>query len=256
MNLARAALAYATRLGWSVFPQHGKRPAIRGGHGYLDATTDPTQIARWWREYPNANIGVSCVASGILAVDIDDGQDWPQGLRCFIRQYTGGGGTHLLYRARPEGVPRTRLSTGAEVKWLGSITVAPSVHPETGNVYVWADDGHPLTYGLTLAPAWLYAQPRQAYPVLSEVSAAYEAAAVRHACEAIATALPGTQERTLHCEAYSIGRLCGHVRFADHLVSAGRLMVCSRGPWTVPMLRRKVLRSMAAGAARPRVRAA
>ena len=59
MTLASAALAYSERLAWAVLPLRGKVPAIPKGRGYLDATTDPATISRWWREYPHANVGVS-----------------------------------------------------------------------------------------------------------------------------------------------------------------------------------------------------
>ena len=44
------AIVYAVN-GWAVFPLRGKIPAIpgaSGGHGVLDATTDPATICRWW----------------------------------------------------------------------------------------------------------------------------------------------------------------------------------------------------------------
>ena len=71
--MLRAALAYA-ELGWAVFPLHSKAPTIskaNGGNGHLDATTDPTTIRKWWRAFPDANIGISCIGSGFLAIDID-----------------------------------------------------------------------------------------------------------------------------------------------------------------------------------------
>ncbi len=46
-------------LGLRIFPvaERGKLPAIAGGHGHLDATTDETIVGKWWTEYPRANIG-------------------------------------------------------------------------------------------------------------------------------------------------------------------------------------------------------
>ena len=72
MALASAALAYSDRLAWAVLPLRGKVPAIAKGRGYLDATTDRATISRWWREHPDANVGVACgTASGIDVVDVD-----------------------------------------------------------------------------------------------------------------------------------------------------------------------------------------
>ena len=73
--LGRAALEYASR-GWHVFPvlPGKKEPLISsrmGGRVFWDATTDASKIERWWRATPNANIGLSLVHSGLVAVDAD-----------------------------------------------------------------------------------------------------------------------------------------------------------------------------------------
>ncbi len=57
-DLGRAALYYARTWGWPVFPliPGTKEPLTK--HGFKDATTDPDQIAQWWRAAPDANIGL------------------------------------------------------------------------------------------------------------------------------------------------------------------------------------------------------
>ena len=71
------ALQCAAR-GWHVFPlkPRGKYPVIprtAGGTGYKDATVDAAQIAAWWAQYPNANVGIACGASDLYVVDCDHG---------------------------------------------------------------------------------------------------------------------------------------------------------------------------------------
>lgn len=58
--------------GVSVFPcvPDGKRPLTE--HGFHDATTDTEQVVAWWRQYPEANLGVPTgAASGAVVVDVD-----------------------------------------------------------------------------------------------------------------------------------------------------------------------------------------
>jgi len=85
----RSALRYAER-SWPIFPlwprygddcacgdadckSQGKHPI---GHlvpnGFKDATTDQETISRWWREYPDAGIGMPTGSkSGMVVIDID-----------------------------------------------------------------------------------------------------------------------------------------------------------------------------------------
>src|SRR5437870_3165901 len=80
------AQAYARR-GWLVIPlhtptpsgcscgradceSHGKHP--RTHHGLKEGTTDQDQILRWWRQCPEANIGILTGAeSNICVLDVD-----------------------------------------------------------------------------------------------------------------------------------------------------------------------------------------
>jgi hypothetical protein len=64
------ALALARR-GWPVFPCRpgGKEPATR--HGFRDATTDPDQITRWWRQEPSANLAIATGWPGPDVLDVD-----------------------------------------------------------------------------------------------------------------------------------------------------------------------------------------
>ena len=107
-----AALSYAQG-GIPVFPcnPHNKRPLTE--HGFKDATTDPERIRSWWREHPQAMIGVPTgSASGVFVIDLDvDEEKGIDGRKVYkdlclkngsipdtIAQQTPRGGLHLLFR--------------------------------------------------------------------------------------------------------------------------------------------------------------
>ena len=141
----QAAMFYADK-GYLVFPvwwnQNGvcacpneyrcERPAKHPItiHGLKEATTDKKQIAKWWHQYPQANIGVRTgPESGIAVIDLDVGpnKDGPTNLRKLYKQYhqdegdlhtcqqrTGSGGIHLIFKY-PD-VEVKNLSTGLIVE--------------------------------------------------------------------------------------------------------------------------------------------
>jgi len=68
-----AAQDYIDR-GWAVMPlkSRSKEPnhnLIR--RAYLDATLDLYKTSRWYYQDPTANLGISCIASNLVVIDID-----------------------------------------------------------------------------------------------------------------------------------------------------------------------------------------
>ena len=121
----QTALGYAG-LDWAVLPLHspredgscscgdedcsspGKRPYTH--RGLHDASTDPDQIRRWWREWPDANVGIRTGAeSGLIVLDVDPDHggdeslaklEAPYGpLPATVQQRTGGRGPTLPFPA-------------------------------------------------------------------------------------------------------------------------------------------------------------
>jgi hypothetical protein len=151
-SLEQAAQAYA-RCGLAVFPlePRGKRPLT--AHGLYSATTRSELIHDWWTRWPQANIGLPCLRWWVLDIDPRHGgmdslkllqqELAPAALKTRI-QLTGGGGAHLLYRARPDRADAQLTNTtkfaglvGLDLRVKGGyIVVAPSVHP-LGGVYQW-----------------------------------------------------------------------------------------------------------------------
>lgn len=149
--LALAAEQYAKN-NWYVFPVKPKDKVPITSHGLKDATNKVDTVREWWARYPDANIGLNCGKSGMVAVDLDkrgeyDGlQEWDELQHRFglslstSTSLTGGGGRHLLFKA-PEGVSiknsAGKLAPGIDVRAEGGyIVLPPSIHP-SGNPYAW-----------------------------------------------------------------------------------------------------------------------
>ena len=137
LGLAARSLAAA---GVPVFPcvVEGKRPLTR--RGFLDASSDPEQVAAWWSRTPNANIGIPTGApSGVVVVDVDvhgphDGRAAFQratdaglvdGAGLLVRTPTGG--THVYFPATPGQEQRSwqAATAGVDFRGDGGYIIAP-----------------------------------------------------------------------------------------------------------------------------------
>ncbi len=138
-SLALAARTLAAA-GVPVFPcvVEGKRPLTR--RGFLDASSDPEQVAAWWSRTPDANIGIPTgAASGVVVVDVDvhgphDGRPAFQraadaglvdGAGLLVRTPTGG--AHVYFPATPGREQRSwqAATAGVDFRGDGGYTIAP-----------------------------------------------------------------------------------------------------------------------------------
>lgn len=163
---------YVNRFGWRIFPIHGvkrgqctcgrgdkcaspgKHP--RTGKGFNDATTDPTTISRWLRQWgDDTNWGVATGrTSGMFVVDIDPRHNGFQSLEQFetdrpegslpvtLTSLTGGGGRHLFFRYPDSGsVPgRQAWLPGVDVKSDGGYVLIPPGSHISGGQYRWREN--------------------------------------------------------------------------------------------------------------------
>lgn len=151
------ALKYAAA-GIHVFPllPGGKTPITP--HGCLDATDDDATIAAWWRQTPDANIGIATgPATGLLVVDLDG----PAGEAAWAsivadedvttaRAKTANG-QHLYFRSSlTVGNTAKKIGPGIDTRGKGGYVVAPpSLHP-SGARYEWLTRDKPAQL-----PDWL-----------------------------------------------------------------------------------------------------
>lgn len=151
-SLRQYALAYAN-MGMAVFPlvPKSKNPATK--NGFLDATSDPEKIEKWWKKNPNYNIGIATgrMSGGLVAIDLDIDKEkgkygnetlreWEAGhgqLPDTCRAITGRGGYHILYYADREIACSTEENKAVDIRGDGGYIVAPpSIHPN-GRLYEW-----------------------------------------------------------------------------------------------------------------------
>ncbi|MBX3097482.1 MAG: bifunctional DNA primase/polymerase [Fimbriimonadaceae bacterium] len=162
--LLDAAIRYA-EMGYRVFPLIPgiKKPITE--NGFHDASQDVAKIDQWWRETPNANIGIP--TQGLLVLDIDgkdnpwlsDRPDLQADYATARMAYTPRGGRHLIWK-QPTGVDvrnsESDIADKIDIRANGGyIAVAPSVTRD--GKYRWAEslelDCSPEQ--LAEAPSWL-----------------------------------------------------------------------------------------------------
>ncbi len=176
-----AAAEWYAKKGFPVFPVHSVRDGIctcdsatcehpgkhpRTPHGFKDATTDAECISKWWKQWPDANIGMPTGAtSGTLVLDVDPRNNGAESFRNLAAEYgplpetaeqiTGGDGRHIVLAHPGIAVPKM-LAPGIDLESDGGyIVVAPSLHV-SGECYRWSGSSGPnAILNLTAVPGWL-----------------------------------------------------------------------------------------------------
>lgn len=138
------------------------------------ATTDPTQIRKWWRDWPEAHVAlITGERNGISVLDVDvkNGKDGLASLAALgyddhramspVRTITPSGGFHLFFAYKPDLKARVgKIGPGLDVRNNGGFVIAPG-SIKNGERYI--VDGEKLANGMPL-PIWPEALTPPAQP--------------------------------------------------------------------------------------------
>lgn len=147
----RSAIAVAKD--YPVFPCDAGTKKPLTDHGFKDATQDTAMIAKWWRRYPEALIGVPTgYASGLLAIDCDPRSgSWYQDHKSRLgayRLHQTRRGKHLLYHDLPDFEihnSASEVADGVDVRGTGGYIIWWPAHGgvaigEPGEMPAWLLD--------------------------------------------------------------------------------------------------------------------
>lgn len=255
MTMFTDAAAFYVGLGWQVFPLAGgsKLPAIKGGHGFKDATDAADTIAQWGREFPTANIGIATGApSGILVVDIDPRNGGTASIAALAGKgmlfpdcpeaRTGNGGRHLFFALHPAIRPsKDRLGKGIDIKATGGYVVgAPSVIAASdqgpGGQYRWVR--RPASSALPRLPQWaverLAPKPRPAPKFEPMATAEAAERSLEGMARALASASQGHRNNLLNWAAYHAGDLVRQGKIGAGAVSSRLTQAALAAGLTLP----------------------
>lgn len=124
------------------------------------------QIRRWWRRWPDANVGVVTGAvSGLVVLDVDPRHGGGDSLAVLegihgviphtVESLTGGGGQHLYFRHPGTVVPCRSIAPGLDIKGDGGLVVSPPSTHISGRLYGWESGCAPGETPLADLPPWL-----------------------------------------------------------------------------------------------------
>lgn len=209
------------RQGWRLLPLRGKIPVTR--HGVKDASADPAQVAEWWANGANWNIGAR-VPGHLVVLDIDprnggslealaaaNGGELSDTLAAWSGR--GDGGQHRYYRHPGGRLTQRNLPPGTDVKTeSGYCVLPPSIHPDTGHPYRWGDMLEPAPFPPGLLTLVRPSEPQRVAPSYAPTNSGDNADRLArraaHLVQHVAAAGEGQRNGRLYwavCEAHRCG---------------------------------------------------
>ena len=210
----KAALALAQR-GISVFPCKADDKKPHTLHGFKDASTDPAIIEAWWKEKPDALVGIPA-GHKFVVLDLDlqhsEAQSWyaRANLPLTRTHITRSGGRHLFFKPREDFKNSAgKIEHGVDTRGLG------------GYIIWWPAHGFDVMHGGALAevPEWVMRKlnpPQQPIPVRRPLSVSVDIGAkVRGILTTVSNAAPGQRNAVLHWGACRFGEIVAEQRISE-----------------------------------------
>ncbi|OGY59649.1 MAG: hypothetical protein A3I31_00555 [Candidatus Colwellbacteria bacterium RIFCSPLOWO2_02_FULL_44_20b] len=151
----KAAFRYLDEYGFSVIPVGQSKQPLVPWKDYQERYATPEEVAKWFSEFPDANIAiVTGRISNLTVVDVEKGGNFHLPRTFTVR--SGGDGRHFYYRYA-EGVNnKVRVLERTDIRGTGGYVVAaPSFH-QSGKRYEIIDDSPIAEF-----PAAFFAEARQ-----------------------------------------------------------------------------------------------
>lgn len=180
-NARLSAALELAQAGCPIIPLHGfidgkctcggRKGCHPGKHPHITkpskrATIKESQIIQWWRQWPNANVGLPTgknFSRWVLDVDLDKGGgeslkslELKNGKLPLTQRTVTGNGFHYHFSYPADiSIPSNagKLCAGLDLRGEGGLVVVPNSEHESGRMYRW--DPGPLDLSLAIAPDWL-----------------------------------------------------------------------------------------------------
>ena len=190
-------------------------------------------IRQWWRQWPNANIGLACKHSGLIIIDADEegAEGWAKfeaihHLPVTVTQITPRNGKHIIYRAI-DGITigNHDLMNGVNVRGIkgdgGYVVIAPSIHPN-GKRYEWAGGLSPYETEIAVIPQALIDAlkktelPPTPAPIIRVIGDAVAQRVFEWKVKDVQIAPQGHKHNVLNTSAYILGQYIGNGLLPEH----------------------------------------